>query len=138
MDQPTFIGKGWSFPPSFIKGAPNVVSMSYEDENIKENLKILFATRIGERLMEHNYGTSLMSLAFESLDAELVGSIKDTITRGILLYERRITLQKVDVDLSKSQEGLVLVQVDYIINQINDRANFVYPFHLTEGTNINL
>lgn len=138
MNKPNFLGKGWAFPPAFIKGAPGVVAMTYADENIKENLRILLMTRIGERICELGYGTRLKKLAFAGINARLVGNIKETIKRGILLYERRIQLENIKVDLSQSREGYVLIDIHYTINQTNDRSNFVYPFHFTEGTNINL
>ena len=138
MNNPSFLGQGWAFPPSFVKGAPNVVALSYSDANIKENLTILFQTRIGERLCEFGYGARLKDLAFGDLDAELIGNIKDTLKRGILLYERRISLENIEVDLSQSRQGILMIEVTYTINQTNDRSNFVYPFHLTEGTNIKL
>ena len=138
MDNSTFLGQGWAFPPAFVKGTPTVVALSSNEENINEQLQVLFDTRIGARLMEFGYGTELGDLAFSSIDAATIKNIEDTIRRGILLNERRITVTEIEVDISQSRDGVVLVNVQYKVNQTNDRANFVYPFHLTEGTNINL
>lgn len=138
MDHPSFLGQGWAFPPAFVKGTDSVVALSAEGDNIRENLQILFSTRVGERLLEFGYGTKLGQLAFAKIDAVLEGRIKDTVRRSILFYERRINLKKITIDLSQSRKGLVLVGIEYLINQTNDRANFVYPFHLTEGTNLNV
>lgn len=138
MKNPNFLGQGWAFPPAFIKGSPTVVELTYADANIQENLSTLFSTRIGERLMAFGYGTQLKALAFGKIDAALVDNIKNTIKRGVLLQERRITLTDIEVDLSQSRDGIVHVKMSYLIDQTNDRSNFVYPFHLTEGTNLNL
>ena len=138
MDNPSFLGRGWAFPPAFIKGSTTTVALTQDADNIKESLHTLFSTRIGERLMEFGYGTQLKALAFGAIDAMMEGNIKDTISRAILLYERRITLKEIIVDISQSREGIILIRLDYIINQINDRSNYVYPFHLTEGTNLKL
>lgn len=138
MDNSSFLGQGWAFPPAFVKDLDTTVVLSNGDVNIKENLKILFDTTIGERIMEFGFGTKLKKLAFDKIDSNLVGNIKDTIKRAILLYERRIKLLSIQVDLTDSQTGLIRVQVNYLINQTNDRANYVYPFHLTEGTNLDL
>ena len=134
----SFLGTGWAFPPAFIKRSPTVVELSSEEDNIQENLKILFATRTGERLMEFGYGTKLQALAFGSIDASLAGNIKDTVRRSVLLYEPRITIEDIVLDLSESKQGIVLIQVEYRVKQTNSRNNFVHPFHLTEGTNLDL
>ena len=44
--QKSFLGKGWSFPPSFDKSRSEI-QMVVEDEDIKESLQIYFSTRIG-------------------------------------------------------------------------------------------
>lgn len=138
MDNPSYLGQGWAFPPAFVKGSPTIVVMSSDEENINENLKTLLSTQVGERLLEFGYGTKLKTMTFGKIDAVLVRSIKDTIKRGILLNERRISLEDIVVDLSESRQGVLNIRINYLIKKTNDRSNVVYPFHLTEGTNINL
>jgi len=50
MDQKSFLGTGWSFPPQFVKSLNSVILTS-EEQNIRENLQVLFETNVGERIM---------------------------------------------------------------------------------------
>ncbi|MEO1261785.1 MAG: GPW/gp25 family protein [Bacteroidota bacterium] len=138
IEDQSFLGRGWTFPPAFVKGLDTTVVMSQGEENIKENLHILFSTRIGERLMKYNYGTKLKSYVFDPQNATLIGNIKKTVKTAILLFERRIKLDEIKVELIQDQESIVNIEVQFTVRKTNNRANFVYPFYLTEGTNIRL
>lgn len=131
----SFLGQGWAFPPSFARDL-NAVVMSAEDQNIQENLNILFSTYRGERLMNESYGTMLRSLVFENPDVEMYGAMRNTIRNAILLFEPRIKLVDIAISADPSDPGTVLVSVQYTIRTTNSRSNFVYPFHIIEGTNL--
>ncbi len=45
---PDFTGTGWKFPVEFKKELQTVVLLSGE-EDIRNSLEVLFATRVGER-----------------------------------------------------------------------------------------
>jgi phage baseplate assembly protein W len=133
-----FLGKGWAFPPSFVKGLDTTVVMSQGEENIRENLHILFSTRIGERMMKFDYGTKLKSYVFDPQNATLIGNVKKTVKTAILFFEPRIKLDEINVEIIQGRESVINIEVQYIVRTTNNRANFVYPFYLTEGTNIRL
>lgn len=135
MNQKSFLGTGWAFPPQFSKSLDSVI-MTSEDENIHQNLNILFQTKVGERIMNFAYGTKLSLLVFDRISAKLIGDIEETITDAILFYEPRINLEEVLVDDTDYRDGLINVEVKYIIRQTNNRGNYVYPFYLNEGTNL--
>jgi len=80
----------------------------------------------------------LKALSFGKIDSVLLANIEDTVRRAVLLNEPRINVEEIDVDLSKSREGVVQVKLEYRVIQTNDRSNYVYPFHLTEGTNLSI
>jgi len=135
MNQKSFLGTGWAFPPQFAKSLDSVI-MTSEDQNIKQNLDVLFQTKVGERIMNFDYGTKLNQMVFDRISARLVGDIEDTVKDAILFYEPRVLLEEVTVDDSGYLEGLIKVNVDYTIRQTNNRGNYVYPFYLNEGTNL--
>ncbi len=132
----SFLGRGWAFPPEFLRDVDSVV-LSAEDENIQQNLHILFSTRCGERTMISGYGTTLQSLLFDTLNATMFAAIQDTIRNAVLFYEPRIKLEDVQVTTDPNQSNRVLIEVSYTIIKSNSRKNFVYPFYLIEGTNLN-
>jgi len=129
----SFLGTGWSFPPTFLRAIPGVVTTS-DNVNIHESLHILFSTWLGERLMVPLYGTTLWRRVFGSmtttLQTEMAGDVRD----AILQWEPRITVHDVIVEADATVGGLVVITVDYTIRTTNTRSNFVYPFYLQEGT----
>jgi phage baseplate assembly protein W len=130
-----FIGTGWSFPPQFDIASKSV-AMTGEELDIDNSLSILFSTVVGERVMDMKYGCNMDALVFESLDTSIITFIKTKIEKAILFYESRIELKKVNINTQNILEGLILIEVDYIVSATNSRYNFVYPFWQEEGTEL--
>lgn len=131
----SFLGKGWSFPPSFEKGTKDVV-MSSEEKDIEESLHILLSTSPGERLMQPKFGCPLKQMTFEVIDETVFTKIRAVISDAILFFEARISLNKIEFDKSHVNHGVLKINIIYKIRSTNSRANIVYPFYLTEGNNI--
>ena len=131
----SFLGTGWSFPPEFDK-AKKVVVMTSDDLDIKKSLEILLATKLGERIMQPNYGCNLDELMFKPLNLTLKTFVIDLIKTAILYHEPRIDVEKIDIDPTNELQGELLILVDYRIRATNSRANLVFPFYKVEGTDI--
>jgi uncharacterized protein len=136
MDRP-FLGRGWSFPPTFNQSRPGV-EMLEQEADIASSLEILLSTIPGERVMLPQYGCNLEELVFESLDTRMKTLMADKVESAILYHEPRIELEKVQLDDSRELEGVVLIEIFYRVKATNSRFNFVYPFYKLEGTDINL
>lgn len=132
----SFLGQGWAFPPEFLQDV-NSVALSSEEENIQQNLHILFSTHCGERFMNNGYGTILQSLLFDDPDANMYSAIQDTIRDAVILYEPRVKLEDVQIEPDPQNESKIMITVSYNVVKNNSRRNFVFPFHLIEGTNLN-
>lgn len=133
----SFLGTGWSFPPAFNKKG-SVHTVTAEDD-IRESLHILLSTVPGERLMQPTYGCGLKSHIFEDMNESSVAVISDLITRAILFFESRVSVESVTVDYENDEdflEGLVRINILYTVRATNNRHNMVYPFYFTEGTNV--
>ncbi|MDQ3110696.1 MAG: GPW/gp25 family protein [Bacteroidota bacterium] len=131
----SFLGTGWSFPPSFTKVGGDVV-MTSDLEDILSSLNILLSTSIGERLMQPTYGCNLSRLQFEPVNSSLLAYIKGIVTDAILYDEPRIEAKKINIDTSGYTEGILRIQIDFIIPATNSRHNYVYPYYITEGNGI--
>jgi phage baseplate assembly protein W len=129
----SFLGTGWSFPPSFTRRGASVVMVS-GDADIHESLQVLFSTVLGERIMLAQYGTTLWEKVFAVLNATLINQIKTIVTQEIIAWEPRITVLGVNVIVDDAPAGLIELQMDYIIRLTNTRSNFVYPFYQGEAT----
>lgn len=130
-----FLGRGWSFPPEFDRQARTVVMLE-EETDIQSSLHILLSTRLGERVMQPTYGCNMDSLVFEAMNLTLLTYLKDLVENAILYHEPRIELDKVVIDTSRQYEGLLLIEIYYLVRTTNSRYNYVYPFYLNEGTNL--
>jgi phage baseplate assembly protein W len=127
----TFLGTGWSFPPTFDRARRSVAMIS-DEEDIRSSLEILLSTDVGERVMQPKYGCDLRRLVFEPLDTTLQAYMKDLIRTAVLYFEPRIILDDV-ILVPDPGEGRILIEVRYTIATTNTRRNFVYPFSVREG-----
>jgi uncharacterized protein len=134
---PSFLGRGWSFPPTFDSEGARL-RMLEEEQDIASSLHILLSTARGERVMLPQYGCNLDELVFEGLDTRIKTLVKDKVESAILYHEPRIAIDAVTVDDSGQLEGVVLIEVAYTVKSSNSRFNFVFPYYVNEGTDINL
>lgn len=127
----SFLGRGWSFPPTFHDGT-SPTSMAAEEEDIKESLHILLSTCKGERLMRPDFGVDLHNLVFHNMDLTARTQLKNAIERAVLYYEPRITLNDILFDVSEERSGVLRICIDYTIRLTNSRGNLVYPYYYEE------
>ncbi|RRB07761.1 GPW/gp25 family protein [Larkinella rosea] len=127
----TFLGRGWAFPPEFnpVSGQAKMLS---NEEDIQSSLKILLATRVGERIMQPSFGCNLDIMLFEPISTTLKARVKDLVFTAIYNYEPRIRPLSVSL-IGKDEDGIVEVEVEYEVKATNSRYNLVYPFYLNEG-----
>lgn len=130
-----FLGSGWSFPVTFSAGNHQLNMTAYED-NINDSIDIILQTNTGERCMEPQFGSGLQQFFFRKMDETLKGEIKDAVKTSLLQNEPRITVTDVIVSFTDIANGVVEIAINYVYNQVNTRHNYVFPFHLNEGTNL--
>jgi uncharacterized protein len=135
MASDDFLGRGWSFPPSFSKELLTV-EMTEKETDIERTLQILLTTTLGERVMQPKYGCNMEELLFEPLNRTTKTIIIDKIRTSILYFEPRIDAKKIELDMTGELEGKVLIRIEYIIRATNSRFNFVFPYYINEGTEI--
>ncbi|MBX7140329.1 MAG: GPW/gp25 family protein [Chitinophagales bacterium] len=131
----SFLGRGWSFPPSFNREGGRT-NMLEDEDDIRSSLEILLSTVQGERIMQPTYGCDLTPLLFEPLTTSLRTEMVDKIRNAILYFEPRIDVEKIELKDDQILEGIVLITIDYVIRSTNSRNNFVFPFYRAEGTDI--
>ena len=131
----SFLGRGWSFPPEFNKGT-QAVKMLEDEADIESSLEILLSTRLGERIMVPKYGCNLDELLFKPLNLTVKTYVIDLIKTAILYYEPRIDVTKIEIDPSDELNGVLLINIEYIIRTTNSRKNMVYPYYKEEGNEL--
>lgn len=146
--EPSYLGRGWSFPPSFEPPLPSSSAASGAATggvqlvsgltDIEQSLHILLTTRLGERVLAPDYGCDLHTLVFEPLNAGLEAQIQHLIQTAVLTHEPRIYLLGVSVSQSPTQSQLLLLDLEFQVRSTNARHNYVYPFYLQEGSELGL
>jgi uncharacterized protein len=132
-----FLGTGWSFPPRFNQAA-GTVEMTGSFDDIRASLEILLGTRPGERVMQPKYGCNMEDLLFENLSTGIKTLMKDRIRTAILYFESRIEVERIELDDSRQNEGVIFVRIDYVVSATNSRFNFVYPYFLNEASELDM
>jgi phage baseplate assembly protein W len=128
-----FIGRGWSFPPTFSRVNDSVEMVSGE-QDIQESLMVLLSTSVGSRIMLPTYGCDLEAQVFKSVTTTFKTLLADQISTAIINWETRINLDDLQISEDNKVDGLLLILLEYTIRKTNSRGNLVYPFYFAEGT----
>jgi len=137
MGTKSFLGTGWSFPPTF-SGKGDFTELVEGEQDIEQSLRILLSTVPGERVHRPEYGCGIYKMVYEKMDSNTMTLFKHIIEKAVLLFEPRITLNDVMFNFDKEKEGTLLIELVYTVRLTNSRSNMVYPFYFREGTNLNL
>ncbi|TVP46480.1 MAG: hypothetical protein EA341_13675 [Mongoliibacter sp.] len=130
-----FLGKGWSFPPSFDIDS-RMVEMASAETDIEQSIRIILGTIPTERVMEPKFGCDVLSFVFETSDPTYMTLLRDTIYDALLYFEPRIKVEEIRFGKEKLQKGILLINVNYTVIITNSRSNMVFPFYINEGTNL--
>lgn len=136
VQTPSFLGRGWSFPPEFTSAGD--VVMTEEQADIDASLRVLFGTAAGERFLVPTYGLDMHELQFEPMSTSMRTFLHDRIKTSILIHEPRITLLSLDVQNPTEPDGTLLIVVEYAIRATNSRFNIVYPFYWHDATEVSV
>jgi phage baseplate assembly protein W len=131
----SFLGTGWSFPPTFNRLTGDVQMVS-DRQDIRQSLLIYLNTQRGERLMRLKYGSVISDHLFDSTGQENLSILCERLKNDIRLYEPRIIVVSVQSNSERIADGVVVFSIHYEIQSTNIRDNIVYPFYLTEGTHV--
>ncbi|NHB88439.1 GPW/gp25 family protein [Photorhabdus tasmaniensis] len=114
-------GRGWAFPPQFsIKDnahseTQSGVIMAEGAEHVRQNMKILFLTEPGERIMREDYGCGLNDYMFENITDELMARIQTRIEERVLRYEPRAEVTEIQVNQGTDLLNSLHIKVTYTL-----------------------
>lgn len=129
IGDPGFLGTGWAFPPAF-DGPAGAAAMAAGEDDVHQALRILLATRPGERVMRPTWGAGLRRFVFEAMDQNLLTALRDAIERAVRFHEPRVLLERVDITADDAPEGRLTLSLHYRLRSANVRHNLVLPFYL--------
>ncbi|MEH1993122.1 GPW/gp25 family protein [Nostoc sp.] len=129
----SFLGTGWSFPPTFHQDG--TLEMVADEEDIVQSLEIILSTRPAERIMQPDFGCELSQFLFEEISQSTITGIRGTIFDALLYHEPRIDVEEINIDESEI-DGLLLISITYTVRVTNSRFNLVYPFYINEAQTV--
>ncbi len=130
-DKGQFLGRGWSFPPTFTKGEKGVNMLDGEDD-IRSSIELLLSTELGERVLQPAFGWKRDRWLFESLTTTAATAIQKEVEDSLVFFESRIDLNSVRLVPGGELSGRVEIHIDYTVRSTNTRNNLVFPFYLSE------
>ncbi|MDL2217579.1 GPW/gp25 family protein, partial [Christensenellaceae bacterium OttesenSCG-928-M15] len=99
--------------------------------DIREAVGILLKTYVGERVMRPEFGCRAQDYVFEG--ASFPSYAPQELADALTLNEPRIRDVQVSFREDLGREGVMLVDVGYVVRSTNNYFNMVYPFYLMEG-----
>lgn len=127
-----FLGVGWKYP-AYITIEGKIAKSEYE-QDIKEAIWIILGTAKGERVMRPDFGCGIHDLVFTPINTATITLVENSVREALTIWEPRIELIKVEASSERSEEGKMLVSIDYRVRTTNNRFNLVYPFYIKEGS----
>jgi len=132
----SFLGRGWSFPPTFRREWYGIELLS-EEADVESSLKIIISTITGERIMLPNFGCNLQPHVFDVMNATTNALIEKLVHDALVFHEPRIIVEEITTSVD-GERGVMNINIGYSIIATNTRYNYVYPFYINEATNVGL
>jgi phage baseplate assembly protein W len=111
MDQGRLFGRGISFPPRI---APNGrMAWSEASDNIREGMRVVLATELGERVMLPQFGTDLRERLFEPNTVATRRLIQERIASALKRWEPRVAIESIVVEQDPDDETSAIATVEY-------------------------
>jgi phage baseplate assembly protein W len=132
---PRFLGTGWNFPIELDRTGE--IAVVAADECVHQAVRIILATRLGERVMRPDFGGGLEALVFEPMSTATAALAKHRVEVALNRFEPRIDVLAVRVvpssDGAERALGRLDIDIEYRVRATNTFYNLVYPYYLVEG-----
>ena len=105
------IGQGVSFPPRL--GPDGRWAWSSGEQNVRESIRVILMTELGERLRRPDFGAGLTQYLFEPNTVTTRRQIQDRITKALAVFEPRVDVQSVAVEADPEDRDAALATIVY-------------------------
>ena len=121
---------------AFSTGTHGLFSSIYTTpQQVKENLKSLLLTRVGERHMQPTFGTNLLNIIFEPNISDLKEDITDLLTTPINYWIPSISIESIDIITNEDDPTMIhnlKITIKYSVQNFSpDTITFISS---TDGT----
>lgn len=97
------------------------------EESVKQSLKNLIMTNLGERLYQPNIGSNVYNSLFENISGPLLSSLEFNIQNTIKFNEPRVHLLSVKATESTNPNG---IRIDLVFSLLNNPEPIAIDFIL--------
>jgi hypothetical protein len=122
------IGKRVGFP--FRLSDRNRISLVGDDTAIRQSIFLIIHTVPGERVMHPTFGCEIHSLIFAPANDETAILAERYVREALTLWEPRILLENVQIEISNTGYGELVINIAYRLKGEHDIRNLVYPYYL--------
>jgi Bacteriophage baseplate protein W len=122
-----FVGQGIGFPVR--TDATGSLTLVAGETEIREAIRLILGTAMGERPMRPEFGCGIHDLVFAPSDGRTAGRAAYEVRMSIERWEPRVTLHDVDVTFDDDAPGTMLISLTYSVRGTNDPRNLVFPFY---------
>lgn len=123
-----FVGSGWAFP--LRTDSTGSIALVTKQREIEESMQLILATSPGERPMRPEFGCAVHDYVFAPADASTAGDIAFAVRMSLERWEPRIEVEDVVVRFDRAGEGILLIEILYVVRGTNDPRNLVFPFYV--------
>lgn len=120
---------GFAFPFR-IDSASGGVAKTANSNKLKENLKQIILTEVGERVMRRDYGGGVWQLVNDPNNDALRAIVQHQVSKTIAQWEPRVVLQEVVVSRDQTSPGTLWVELRYLDRQEQRTENVAVQFGL--------
>ncbi len=120
--------KGWKFPIQVDKDTGKI-QMIEDNENVKQDVRIILGTEQYERKIYANFGTNTRSFMFETVDPVFMTNLKRTIEDSLKIWEKHISELDVEVNAPPGPISKVEVNIDYTTDIIPVQERYTHEIN---------
>jgi phage baseplate assembly protein W len=125
---PAFIGRGFAWP--LRVDHTGGIAFTGGEHDLDDAIRVVLATAPGERVMRPQFGCRIWDLLFEPITSNTLGLMAQSVREAVTQWEPRVEVHDVKVAPDPSRDGLVHIDVEYVVRTTNNRRNLVYPFYV--------
>jgi uncharacterized protein len=122
-----FVGAGWAFPVAV--DARGAIALARGTDELEQAMRLILMTYPGERPMRPAFGSRLRDFIFQGATRENTAAIEGVVQQALRRWEPRVTVTSVDVTAVTAEDGLLYIDIRYVVKSTNDRRNLVFPFY---------
>ena len=123
-----FLGQGLAFPLQLDQRGG--IALARGERDIEQAIRIILGTMPGERKMRPEFGCHVYELAFEDRSAATYELIDRYVRDALAFWEPRITVTGVGIEEDDGDDGVVMVDIAYEVNDTHNMRSLVYPFYI--------